>query len=232
MPSPVTRESFLPSIHADGWPFVGAAGLLTLVLMIIDGSLGWLGALTMAAVAFFFRDPQRVTPTRKQLVVSPADGIVVSVKAASPPPELETDGRFTRVSIFLSLLDVHVNRVPIGGTIIRQRYRRGTFVNALRNEASDQNERASLLIHTPDGQQISVVQIAGLLARRIRTFVVEGQVVLAGERLGLIRFGSRVDLYLPEGTGILVVAGQRAVGGETVIADLSSQEPSRYGERR
>ena len=179
-------------------------------------------------VAYFFRDPDRVTPLRDGLVVSPADGRISSIDTVRPPAELglgETPRQ--RISIFLSVLDVHINRAPVAGRISRSVYVPGAFLNAALDKASEENERRSIVISTPAGQDVACVQIAGLIARRIVTFAKEGATVGMGERFGLIRFGSRVDVFLPPGHGCLVAVGQRAIGGETVLADLKSTEPER-----
>jgi phosphatidylserine decarboxylase len=195
--------------------------------------LGWLGALATAWCAFFFRDPDRVTPLREHLVVSPADGLVQAIQPAVPPAELAMpSGSRIRISIFLNIFDVHVNRVPTDGTVTRLAYRPGKFFNAALDKASELNERQSVHLTCRDGRELGFVQIAGLVARRIRCDLREGQSVRAGERFGLIRFGSRLDVYLPPGVHPLVTVGQRMVGGETVIADLASDEQPRGGEVR
>jgi phosphatidylserine decarboxylase len=216
--------------HPDGYKFVAIAGVVALVLWsLLPGSLlAYVSLAALAYVAYFFRDPARVVPLREGLVVSPADGKVSLIEKVRPPAELQigNDERL-RVSIFLSVFDVHINRAPIAGRIAKSIYVPGLFVNAALDKASEDNERRSLVIATPASGDIAVVQIAGLIARRIVTFVKEGDTVGVGERFGLIRFGSRVDIYLPPGHGCLVAVGQRAVGGETVIADLKSSEPER-----
>ena len=183
----------------------------------------WLGAAFTLFCLYFFRDPERVPPGRPGLMIAPADGRVVMVAPAAPPAELGlgTAPRW-KVSIFLSVLDVHVNRVPADGTITRIAYHHGAFVSAALDKASEQNERNALAIRLPDGREIAVVQIAGLIARRILCDVREGDAVKAGDRFGIIRFGSRTDLYLPEGVRPLVSVGQIMTGGETVIADLTT----------
>ncbi len=182
---------------------------------------------------FFFRNPDRVTPCRAGLVVSPADGIVKSTGPAVPPPELELGpATRNRVSVFMNVFDVHVNRIPLGGAIIRLIYRPGRFFNASLDKASEHNERQGVVIATPDGSEIGLVQIAGLVARRILCGLNVGDVVQTGQGFGMIRFGSRVDVYLPPGITTLVAVGQRVIAGETVIADLQSDEPERPGARR
>jgi phosphatidylserine decarboxylase len=220
----------LAPVHKDGYKFVAIAGGLALLMWVLIpfSFLAYLALGLLVYVAYFFRDPPRVTPLREGLIVSPADGKVSMIEKVRPPAELGIghDERL-RVSIFLSVLDVHINRAPAAGRITRSVYVAGAFLNAALDKASEDNERRSLVITTPDGGDIAVVQIAGLIARRIVTFVKEGDTVGVGERFGLIRFGSRVDIYLPPGRGCLVAVGQRAIGGETIIADLKSTEPER-----
>jgi phosphatidylserine decarboxylase len=216
--------------HPDGYKFVAIAGAVALLLWtFFPGSfLAYLALAATVYVMYFFRDPARVVPLRDGLVVSPADGKVSLIEKVRPPAELQigNDERL-RVSIFLSVFDVHINRAPVAGKISRSIYVPGAFLNAALDKASEDNERRSLVISPQAGGDIAVVQIAGLIARRIVTFVKEGDSVGVGERFGLIRFGSRVDIYLPPGRDCLVAVGQRAIGGETVIADLRSQEPER-----
>jgi len=220
-------RSQLAPIHPEGFPFIGGFALASLILFWIWTPLGWLGVLITAWCAYFFRDPARVTPLRDGLIVAPADGHVSLVVPAVPPDDLGLGSRpLPRVSIFMSVFDCHVNRSPVSGRIERIVYRKGLFLNADLDKASEDNERNSFLISTGN-RKIGVVQIAGLIARRIVTFVNEGQAMAAGERIGMIRFGSRVDVYLPEGTVPLVSEGQIATAGETVIADLSAQNPGR-----
>jgi phosphatidylserine decarboxylase len=223
------RETLAP-LHPDGWKFVGIAALATLVLLVLWRPAGWAALIVTAWVAYFFRDPWRVTPTRGGLIVSPADGTVVSLAAAPPPPELGMAAEpLTRIGIFLNIFDVHVNRVPIGGRVAALRYTKGRFVNASFDKASEHNERMAIRLVPPDGPEIAFVQIAGLVARRIVCDLIEGQRVATGQRMGLIRFGSRVDVYLPPAYVPLVVRGQRVIGGETVLADRLAQEPPRAG---
>ena len=228
------RNAVLVPINRDGWPFIAAFALISILLGALVGEpLGWLCALATAWCVFFFRDPDRVTPARGNLVVSPADGLVQMIQPAVPPAELGmAPGPLTRVSVFLNVFDVHVNRVPADGVVTRLVYRPGKFFNAALEKASELNERQSVRMTTPDGREMAFVQIAGLVARRIRCDLKEGQALRAGERFGLIRFGSRMDVYLPSGTQPLVAVGQRMVAGETVIADLLSKEPARGGELR
>ncbi|NNG04393.1 MAG: phosphatidylserine decarboxylase [Inquilinus sp.] len=232
--SPIgTIKSVLVPIHRAGWPFVAIFAVASAVLGLVWQPVGWIGLGLTAWCAYFFRDPDRVTPTRPGLVVSPADGRVQMITQAVPPPELGAgDKPRTRVSIFLNVFDVHVNRVPAAGKIEEVEYHAGTFVNASLDKASEDNERAAALLRLADGRDIVFVQIAGLVARRIICDLKEGQDVKTGQRFGLIRFGSRTDLYLPDGVAPLVVVGQRAIGGETVIADLEATEAQREGEVR
>ncbi|WP_458756437.1 phosphatidylserine decarboxylase [Afipia sp. TerB] len=210
----------IPPIHQEGYPFIGAFALASLILFWIWTPLGWIGCVLTVWCALFFRDPVRVTPVREGIVVSPADGRVSMIAPAVPPAEMGLgDQPLMRISIFMSVFNCHVNRSPVAGKIERIAYRPGKFINAELDKASEDNERNALVISTPAGR-IGVVQIAGLVARRIVSFVREGQVVGAGERFGLIRFGSRLDVYLPEGGKPLVSEGQTAVAGETVLADF------------
>jgi phosphatidylserine decarboxylase len=212
----------LAPIHPEGYPFIGGFALVAILLFWFAKPLGWIGVLATAWCAYFFRDPVRIVPIGEGLVLSPADGRVSQVALASPPPELEMGPeQRVRVSIFMSVFDVHVNRAPIAGEIRRIVYRPGKFINADLDKASVDNERNSLLLRTAAGP-VAVVQIAGLIARRIVCFAREGAQVTAGERIGIIRFGSRVDVYLPGGVKPLVSEGQTTLAGETVIADLSA----------
>jgi len=208
--------------HPAGRPFILGGAVAVLAGVIFAPWLAWLGAAFSLFCLYFFRDPERVAPDRDGVLVAPADGRVVSVALAAPPAELElgTAVRW-RVAIFLSVLDVHVNRVPINGTVTRIAYRHGKFLNASVDKASTDNERNALAIRLADGREIAVVQIAGLIARRILCDVREGDAVRTGARFGIIRFGSRTDLYLPEGVLPLVREGQLMIGGETVIAALA-----------
>ncbi len=219
------RAQFVP-IHREGYPFIGAFAALTVILFLLSTPLGYLGLLLTGWCTYFFRDPPRVTPIRAGAVISPADGTVSNVAAAVPPLELDLGARpLPRVSIFMSVFDCHVNRTPVTGRIERIVYRAGKFINADLDKASEDNERNGFVIATADAH-VGVVQIAGLIARRIVCFVHEGEQLAAGERIGLIRFGSRVDVYLPEGTRILAAEGQTAVAGETVIAQMNTAPSS------
>jgi phosphatidylserine decarboxylase len=220
-------RSQLAPVHPQGYPFIGGFALASLILFWLWTPLGWLGTLATAWCAYFFRDPVRVTPLREGLVIAPADGRVSRVVNAVPPAELGLSERpLPRISIFMSVFDCHVNRSPVSGRIERMVYRPGAFISADLDKASEDNERNALVVNT-GRVRIGVVQIAGLIARRIVPFVQEGQAVSAGDRIGMIRFGSRLDIYLPEGGKTLVAEGQTAVAGETVLADLALTEPAR-----
>jgi phosphatidylserine decarboxylase len=227
-----SARKILSPIHPDGWKFIGVFALTTFVLAFFADILGAIGAGLTGWCAYFFRDPERMTPTRPGLVISPADGLILSTDPSVPPEELGLGSvSLPRISIFMNVFDVHVNRIPIDGKIEEIAYRPGSFVNASLDKASEQNERQSVRVAGEQGA-VGVVQIAGLIARRIRSDINVGQQVLAGERYGLIRFGSRVDLYLPQGVAPQVIAGQRAIAGETVCADLAGHEPARKGKVR
>jgi phosphatidylserine decarboxylase len=220
------RRILVP-IHKEGYPFIAIAAVVAFLLGSWWSPLGWIGAIVTVWVCYFFRDPQRVTPIRDGLVVSPADGRVSLITTATPPVELELPQEpMTRVSIFMNVFDCHVNRSPVAGRILQILYSPGLFLNAELDKASEDNERNAMVIET-NGTRIGVVQIAGLVARRIVPFVKEGDTLSAGERFGLIRFGSRLDVYLPLSTQLLVGLGQTAIAGETVIADLRANEPGR-----
>ena len=223
------RRIFAP-LHPDGFKFVAAGVVVSLLLFLIWPPAGWLGVVATLGIAYFFRDPWRVTPRRDGLLVSPADGIVVSMAPVPPPPELSmgTDP-VPCIGIFLNIFDVHVTRAPIAGRVAAVRYSKGRFIDASRDEASRQNERMAIRIAPPAGPEIAFVQVAGLVARRIACDLREGQEVAPGQRIGIIRFGSRVDIYCPPPYVAMVIEGQRMVGGETVIADCLAQEPPRQG---
>ncbi|KUR80159.1 phosphatidylserine decarboxylase [Novosphingobium sp. FSW06-99] len=231
-----------PSIHPEGRKFGAIAAIITVVAFLFGGSLlAWPLAMLTLGVLAFFRDPERVTPRGDAFIVAPADGLITLIQKVPPPRELSAnDGTgviamgtapVTRVSIFMSVFDVHINRAPIGGTVRRVVYIPGKFLNADLDKASEENERQHFLIERGDGLQIGFTQIAGLIARRIVPFVKAGDIVAVGQRIGLIRFGSRVDVYLPEGTEPQVLIGQRVVAGETVIAQLG-QAPLIEGVRQ
>jgi phosphatidylserine decarboxylase len=227
-----TITDSLAPVHRDGHKFVAIGLVVTLLLFWIWPPAGWVAALVTAWIIYFFRDPDRVTPLRDGLIVSPADGRVSLIERVRPPAELDlgTEERI-RVSIFLSVFDVHIQRAPLAGRIIRSIYVPGAFLNAALDKASEENERRTIVIENASGVRVGVVQIAGLVARRIVTFVAEGESIGAGERFGLIRLGSRVDTYLPVGATPIVAVGQRAIGGETVLSDLRSTEAEREARR-
>ena len=209
--------------HRAGWPFIAGGAVVMLVGLVWTGWLAWLGAIFALFCLYFVRDPERRVPTRPGLFVAPADVHIVSVEMAAPPEELGLgDTPRWRVAIFLSVLDVHVNRSPIAGVVTRIAYRHGKYLSANMDKASTDNERNALAMRLDNGQDIAVVQIAGLIARRILCDVHEGQTLRAGERFGIIRFGSRTDLYLPHGVAPLVAVGQTMIGGETVMAELGA----------
>jgi phosphatidylserine decarboxylase len=226
-------RSVLVPIHPEGWRFVGIFVLVTIIVGAFWTPFLFIGGVLSAWCAYFFRNPDRITPIREGLVISPADGVVQMIEPAAPPVELEMgNAPLTRISIFMNVFNVHVNRAPADGRIEKLAYRQGKFLNASLDKASEHNERQSVRMKLADGRDIAFVQIAGLVARRILIWVEEGQKLGAGERFGLIRFGSRVDVYLPDGVSPLVCVGQNAVAGETVIADLAAGEPPREGEQR
>lgn len=223
---------FFVPIHRDGHKFVAIGAVVSLLMLLLWAPLGWLAVFATIWVAYFFRDPDRVTPLREGLVVAPADGEIVQIEQVTPPSELAlSEGEWLRVSIALSPFDVHVNRAPVPGRIVRSVYVPGAFINPTLDKASEENERRGLVIETSDGTQIAVVQIAGQVSRRIVTFAHEGDSVGVGQRFGLIRFGSRVDVYLPPGGRAQAGIQQRVVAGETVLADLQSEEPEREYRR-
>ncbi|MFN3076267.1 MAG: phosphatidylserine decarboxylase [Alphaproteobacteria bacterium] len=228
-------DYLLPRIHPEGWRFIPVFAIVAAALFFLYQPLGWIGtALTVWCMAFF-RNPPRTTPVRSGLIISPADGVVQMIQPVVPPPELEMETGetpLTRVSIFMSVFNCHVNRVPSDGRIVRTVYRPGKFLNASLDKASVDNERQSVRMVLRDGREIAFVQIAGLVARRIRCDLVEGTEVRAGQRFGLIRFGSRLDVYLPEGISPMVAVGQTAIAGETVLADLYGTGATCVGEVR
>jgi phosphatidylserine decarboxylase len=237
-----TIRSVLVPIHREGWKFIAIFALVTLVLFWIATPLGWVGVVLTAWCAYFFRDPPRVTPVRRPgvdgkapntLLIAPADGVVQMIERAVPPEELGMgyDARL-RISIFMNVFNVHVNRSPVDATVAALAYRPGKFLNAALDKASTDNERMSMKLKLESGKEVAVVQIAGLVARRILCDAREGQVLKAGERFGLIRFGSRVDVYLDDGMVPLVVVGQNTIGGESVIAEDETEEEARSGEIR
>ena len=226
-------SGILVPIAREGWPFVGIfAGVSALLFLVVE-PLGYAGVILTLWCGYFFRNPDRVTSSREGLVITPADGVVQMIVDKAPPGQLEMgNDSVTRISVFMNVFDCHVNRIPCDGRIGKLSYIPGKFVNAALDKASEENERQMVRIDRPDGKQVAAVQIAGLVARRIICYLRDDQTVLAGERFGLIRFGSRVDVYLPAGVASQVVVGQRCIAGETVLADLLSVEPSRAGEVR
>ncbi len=226
-------KDFIPSIHKEGYLIIAIFAFITMMLFSFSDTLGWIGTIGLIWCVFFFRDPVRVTPQVDGFVISPADGIVQMITKAYPPEELEMPlEEMTRISIFLSVFDVHVNRIPVNGKITKLHYRPGKFFNAALDKASVDNERQSVRIQRPSGEEIAVVQIAGLIARRIICDLKDNQEVAAGERFGIIRFGSRTDVYLPTYVIPKVIVGQRAVGGETILADFDSNSPLLKGIAR
>lgn len=224
------RRYILPNIHNEGWKFVGIFAAITALLAMIWQPLGWIGLVLTVWCFYFFRDPERVTPDKPDLVVSPADGTVQMITKVKAPEELGLgDAKFTRVSVFMSVFNVHVNRAPAEGKILKSVYVPGKFLNATLDKASKDNERQILAMKTKGGKTLCFVQIAGWLPRRILCEATEGMEYKAGERFGLIRFGSRLDVYLPEGVEPQVCLGQTMVAGETVIADLGSNAPQMKG---
>ncbi|MAN63587.1 MAG: phosphatidylserine decarboxylase family protein [Parvibaculum sp.] len=225
--------SVLVPIHKEGHKFILIFAAITLLLFLLWEPLGWLGVILTAWCAYFFRDPDRLTPARDGLLISPADGVVSLITEAAPPPELGLgEMARPRISIFMNVFNCHVNRSPVSGTVTRTAYRPGLFLNADLDKASDDNERHSLVIDTASGKSYVVVQIAGLVARRIVNEVKDGDALQAGERFGLIRFGSRVDVYLEPGEAPLVSVGQTMIAGETVLVDTKSDETARLAEIR
>lgn len=215
--------TFLKPMHREGVRFVAIFAAITVGLFLLNEYLGWIGVGLTIWCYYFFRDPERVPPARDGVLVSPADGVVSLIEPAVPPEELGMgDTALTRVSVFMSVFNCHVNRTPVRGEVTQIAYRPGKFLNASLDKASADNERNSLRIRMEDGREIAVVQIAGLVARRIACFIEPGAQLQTGERFGLIRFGSRLDVYLPEGVAPQVRIGQTMVAGETVLADLKA----------
>ena len=221
---------FSKLIHPEGWRFVAIFAGISILLSLFSHTLGWVGGILTAWCFYFFRNPVRVTPTREGLIISPADGKIVAIKEVIPPSEWEMgDEPRVRISVFLNVFDVHINRIPLSGRIRKAIYHPGKFFNASLDKASEFNERNTLVIDLQNGGDLAVVQIAGLIARRIRCDVSRDDAVVTGSQYGIIRFGSRTDIYLPVGAVPLVIQGQRVLGGETVIADLESSETARHG---
>lgn len=229
------RQTVFQPLHPAGKPFVIGSLVFMAIGFLITEELGVLGLALALFCLFFFRDPERVTPGGDQWVIAPADGKILSVvPGCELPKEINShndDARYTRISIFLSVLNVHVFRNAVTGTVLQTAYRPGKFVNAALDKASEDNERAAVLIETKDGKKIGLVQIAGLVARRIVCDLKENQSVKGGQRYGIIRFGSRADIYIPAGIAPLVIEGQTAIGGETILADLTVSGAARMGIR-
>jgi phosphatidylserine decarboxylase len=221
-------DTVIKPMHPEGYRFLAIFAVVTLALFWLWDPLGWIGVVLTIWVYYFFRDPKRAVPLGEGLVLSPADGVVSLIEPAVPPAELGLGPQpLTRVSVFMSVFNCHVNRMPAEGQITAIAYRPGKFVSASLDKASTDNERNSLAIRLPDGRSLAVVQIAGLVARRIVCFAKEGQSLRAGDRFGLIRFGSRLDVYLPPGVEPLVTLGQTMIAGETILADLAGDYPAR-----
>jgi len=228
----VFRIPFI-NVRPEGYLFIVIFVVVAIGFFSVAQWLGFIGIILVGWCIYFFRDPDRVTPIEDGLIISPADGVIQMVGDAAPPPELDMGGvPMRRVSIFMNVFDCHVNRIPIDGEIVKNSYRPGKFLNASLDKASEDNERRSLVIRTEKGVKVVFVQIAGLVARRIVCWVDEGQFLRAGERYGMIRFGSRIDVYLPKGTRLTAIPGQRAVAGETPIAQLGNSEEDQQGEWR
>jgi phosphatidylserine decarboxylase len=226
-------STVIKPVHREGYPFIGIFVAVTLVLFLIWQPLGWVGVVLTVWCYYFFRDPERYTPQQPDLIISPADGVISLIEPAVPPVELGMgDAAMTRVSVFMNVFNCHVNRLPVAGKISAVSYRPGKFLNASLDKASVDNERNSVAVEMADGRKLAVVQIAGLVARRIVCDVKPGDVLETGERFGMIRFGSRLDVYLPDGVNPLVSLGQTMVAGETVLADLSFSGPARLAEVR
>lgn len=226
-------SSVIKPVHREGYPFIAIFAAVTFVLFLLWAPLGWIGVVLTVWCYYFFRDPDRHTPTRDGLIISPADGIISLIEPAAPPPELNMGSQpMTRVSVFMNVFNCHVNRLPIAGTISAVSYRPGKFLSAELDKASVDNERNSVAVQMEDGRKLAVVQIAGLVARRIVCDVKQGDTLQTGERFGMIRFGSRLDVYLPDGVVPLVSLGQTMVAGETVIADTYADEHPRTAEVR
>lgn len=225
--------SSLAPVHREGWRFVAIFAGVTLVLFWLGiPVLPWLGVILTLWCAYFFRDPERVTPTGDTLVVSPADGVVSLIVDVIPPSELDLPRELhSRISVFMNVFDVHVNRSAMAGRIAKLTYVPGAFLNAELDKASEDNERQAVTLELANGSRIGMVQIAGLVARRIVKFVEEGDSLQTGQRFGLIRFGSRVDIYVPKSVVPLVCVGQRAIAGETVLADFAYTGRPRHGRK-
>ena len=225
------RQSLKTIIHKEGYLFAFIFLGIAVLLWHLHPVLGKIGLLLTAWCLYFFRDPDRVVPLKEGLIISPADGMVQMIQRVKPPKELGLgNASLTRISVFMNVFNVHVNRIPIGGTIRKIHYHKGRFFNAELDKASEHNERQLFCVETKEGYKVGFIQIAGLIARRIRCDITEEQAVKTGQRFGLIRFGSRVDIFLPEGVSPLVIVGQKTIAGETVLGEISSKETVRRGE--
>jgi phosphatidylserine decarboxylase len=215
-------KSILVPVHKEGYKFIVIFGIVTIFLAMLSSTLGLVGIILTLWCVFFFRDPERFIPSGDNLVISPADGIVSKIdNKTTPPEELGLKSKdWIKISVFLNVFNVHVNRVPISGKITKVHYKEGEFLSADLKDASEKNERNSVLLETKDGKNIAFIQVAGLIARRIISDLKEGQKVKSGDRYGIIRFGSRADIYLPKGTNVKVLEGQTMVGGETILAEV------------
>ena len=223
----------IPPIHPEGVIFGTIFFVVSMVFWHIFVPLGWIGFVLTLWCFYFFRNPDRITPVRKDLIISPADGVICSISEVEVPKVLGLkEKKRVRISVFMNVFNVHVNRIPLGGTIKKIHYHQGKFLNASLDKASEHNERQYMVVETDDKTTIAFTQIAGLIARRIRCDVKEGDVMETGQRFGLIRFGSRVDIFLPPNTHPLVSLGQTMVAGETVLADMTSKEGARDGATR
>lgn len=212
------------AIHREGYVFILICAVVTIFLSGFNAHLFWIGLLSTTFCIFFFRNPERVTPVDANLIIAPGDGVIVNISEATPPQELGIPELRRKISIFLSPFNVHVNRVPVSGKVVKLHYHAGKFVNASLDKASIHNERQSINIERQNGEQVCVIQIAGLIARRIVCDLEEGMEVKAGARFGIIRFGSRVDIYLPLSYCITAAVGQTCVGGETILADAGDND--------
>lgn len=227
-----TIKSIFVPIHPAGLVFIAIFAIVSLVFALFSSFLGWIGLILTTWCIYFFRNPARVTPIREGLIVAPADGVVQSISKVIPPSELELgEGERIRISIFMNVFNVHVNRIPITGSVSKIFYKPGLFLNASLDKASEHNEQNMIKITTPENIEIGMVQIAGLVARRILCDLTDGMPVKTGETYGIIRFGSRVDIYLPLDIQPLVIEGQQSVGGEIVLADLTNTESARVGTK-
>lgn len=225
-------QDFIPPIHKEGHRFIFIFAAVSIFLYVLYEPFGFLGLVATVWCVYFFRDPERIVPQGEGLVISPADGMVQKIEKVAPPAELGLgDEKVTRISVFLNIFNVHVNRAPIEGEITALNYHPGKFLSANLDKASSENERQSIVIKTKDDHEIVCVQIAGLIARRIICDLEDKQKVKTGERYGLIRFGSRVDIYLPKGINAQVVEGQTAIAGETILADLKGKHAARKGDK-